>query len=67
MLFQEIQIPLPVAPIVWCDNVSAPSLGANSVYHDRTKHIEVDYHYIRKKVLNRDIIVSFIFTANQIA
>ncbi|XP_059445487.1 uncharacterized mitochondrial protein AtMg00810-like [Corylus avellana] len=43
MLFQEIQISLSKAPVVWCDNVSALSLAANPVYHARTKHIEVDY------------------------
>jgi hypothetical protein len=67
MLFQEIQIPLPVSPIIWCDNVSALSLAANPVYHARTKHIEVDYHYIREKVLNKDITISFISTSDQIA
>jgi hypothetical protein len=67
MLFQEIQIPLPVSPIIWCDNVSALSLAANPVYHARIKHIEVDYHYIREKVLNKDITISFISTSDQIA
>jgi hypothetical protein len=67
MLFQEIQIPLPISPIIWCDNVSALSLAANPVYHARTKHIEVDYHFIREKVLNKDITISFISTSDQIA
>jgi hypothetical protein len=67
MLFHEIKIPLSTTPIIWCDNVSALSLAANPVYHARTKHIEVDYHYVREKVLNRDVKVSFISTANQIA
>ena len=67
MLFHEIRILLPVSPIVWCDNVSALSFAANLVYHARTKHIDVDYHYVREKVLNKDIIVSFISTTDQIA
>jgi hypothetical protein len=67
MLFQEIQIPLPISPIIWCDNVSALSLATNPVYHARTKHIEVDYHFIREKVLNKDITISFISTSDQIA
>jgi hypothetical protein len=66
MLFQEIQISLPISPIIWCDNVSALSLVANLIYHARTKHIEVDYHYIREKVLNKDITISFISTSDQI-
>ena len=67
MLFHEIQIPLSTAPIIWCDNVSALSLAANPVYYARTKHIEVDYHYLREKVLNRDVKVSYISTTDQIA
>jgi hypothetical protein len=40
------------APIViYCDNINNILLGNNLVYHVRTKHIEVHYHFIRKKVL----------------
>ena len=67
MLFHEIRIPLLVSPIIWCDNVSALSLASNPISHARTKHIEVDYHYIREKVLNKDITISFISTLDQIA
>jgi hypothetical protein len=56
-----------VTPVVWCDNVSALALASNPVFHARTKHIEVDYHFIREKVLNQDILFSFISTADQLA
>lgn len=67
MLFKEISIPLTMAPILWCDNLSALALASNLVFHARTKHIEVDYHFVREKVLNRDIIVKFISTHDQVA
>ena len=67
MLFQEIQIPLKVAPVLWCDNVSALAWASNPVFHARTKHIEVNYHFVREKVVNRDIIVKFISTLDQVA
>jgi hypothetical protein len=67
MLFKELGIPLSVAPVLWCDNVSALALASNPVFHARTKHIEVDYHFIREKVLNRDIILKFISTLDQVA
>lgn len=67
MLFKEIHISLPVAPILWCDNISALALASNPVYHARTKHIEVDYHFVREKVVNRDIILKFISTNHQVA
>lgn len=34
---------------VWCDNKSAISLASNPVFHSRTKHVEVDIHFIREK------------------
>jgi hypothetical protein len=52
---------------VWCDNVSALALASNPVFHARTKHIEVDYHFVREKVLNKDISIRFISTADQVA
>jgi len=67
MLFCELHIPLPTTPVIWCDNVSALALAFNPVYHARTKHIEVDYHFVREKVLNKDISLAFISTADQIA
>ena len=53
--------------MLWCDNVSALALAFNPVFHARTKHIEVDYHFVREKVVNRDIIVKFISTLDQVA
>jgi hypothetical protein len=57
MLFKELCIPLSVAPVLWCDNISALALASNPVFHSRTKHIEVNYHFVREKVLNRDILI----------
>jgi len=67
MLFKELCISLTVAPVLWCDNISALALASNPVFHARTKHIEVDYHFIREKVFNRDIILKFISTLDQVA
>jgi hypothetical protein len=67
MLFKELGVPLPVAPVIWCDNISALALASNPVFHARTKYIEVDYHFVREKVVNGDILIKFIFTNDQIA
>lgn len=45
-ILQDLHIPLPKAPILHCDNVSALSVAHNLVIHTITKHIEGDYHYI---------------------
>jgi len=54
-------------PTLWCDNLGALSLASNPVYHARIKHIEVDYHFIREKVVNKDISTRYISTLDQIA
>jgi len=40
---------------IFCDNLSSIRLAENPVFHARTKHIEVHYHYIREKVLEGKI------------
>ena len=35
---------------LYCDNMSSIQLANNLVFHARTKHIEVHYHYVREKV-----------------
>ncbi|RVW88400.1 Retrovirus-related Pol polyprotein from transposon RE2 [Vitis vinifera] len=51
---------------LWCDNVGAIYLCSNPVFHARTKHIELDYHFIREQVQQRNIQVRFISLDDQI-
>jgi hypothetical protein len=67
MLFKELRIYLAYPLVLWCDKVSTLALASNPVFHARTKHIEVDYHFVREKVLNRDILLKFISTHDQVA
>ncbi|GER29811.1 potassium channel in Arabidopsis thaliana 3 [Striga asiatica] len=39
-------------PVVWVDNQSTISLANNPVMHARTKHVELDIHFIREKALS---------------
>ncbi len=38
----------------YCDNISSILLGNNPIYHARTKHIEVHYHFLREKILAKE-------------
>ncbi|KAF5482102.1 hypothetical protein F2P56_002694 [Juglans regia] len=67
MLLKELHISLPTAPTIWCDNNGALALASYHVFHARTKHIEVDFHFIREKVANRDISLQFIGSYDQTA
>jgi len=55
------------APVViYCDNISSILLGNNLVYHARTKHIEVHYHFIKEKVLTKEIDLIHVSTKDQV-
>jgi len=55
------------APVViYCDNISSILLANNPIYHARTKHIEVHYHFIREKVLAKEIDLIHVNTKNQV-
>nr|GFB63009.1 ribonuclease H-like domain-containing protein [Tanacetum cinerariifolium] len=55
-LLRELHTPLSIATLVYCatliycDNVSVVYMSANPVQHQRTKHIEIDIHFVRDKV-----------------
>ncbi|KAJ3698372.1 hypothetical protein LUZ61_002077 [Rhynchospora tenuis] len=53
-------------PALWCDNLGATFLAANPVFHARTKHIELDYHFVREKLAAKQLTVNFICSADQI-
>jgi hypothetical protein len=67
MLLKELHISLYDSPHLWCDNSGALSLASNPVFHARTKHIEIDFHFILEKVTNRDIQLQYISTIEQVA
>ena len=48
-------------------NVSAGHLAANPIFHARTKHIEIDVHFIRDKVLEKTLEVRFVPSSGQVA
>ncbi|KAJ0519851.1 putative RNA-directed DNA polymerase [Helianthus annuus] len=47
-LFRELGLD-STSPTLWCDNLGATYLTANPVFHARTKHVEVDYHFVREQ------------------
>lgn len=66
-LLVDIGFTLSCTPKLWCDNISAISLAKNPIFHARTKHVEIDYHYIREQVLSKAISILFVCSHDQIA
>ncbi|GJW82751.1 gag/pol polyprotein [Tanacetum coccineum] len=54
-LLNELGIRSSSTPILWCDNLGATYLSANPIFHARTKHVEIDYHFVREKVAQGDL------------
>jgi hypothetical protein len=54
-LFSDLGQSVDVLIVIYYDNISSILLVNNPVYHARTKHIEMQYHFIKKKVLAREI------------
>jgi len=54
-LLTNLQVPSVSTPTIWCDNLGATYLSANPIFHARTKHVEVDYHFVRDRVAKKEI------------
>ncbi len=52
--------------VIYYNNINSVLLANNQVYHARTKHIEVHYHFIREKVLAKEIDLIHVSTEDQV-
>ena len=66
-LLGELHVKIDKAMLLYCDNVSAVYLTDNPVHHGRTKHIELDVHFVREKVAIGELWVRHVPTKLQIA
>ncbi|RVW52356.1 Retrovirus-related Pol polyprotein from transposon RE2 [Vitis vinifera] len=66
-LLEELRIPLKHPMVLYCDNQAAISIAKNPVHHDRTKHVEIDRHFIKEKIEEGVFKVSYTPTNCQTA
>jgi hypothetical protein len=64
-LLSSLQVQCSSPTVLHCDNQAAIHIAANPVYHERTKHIEVDCHFIRHHLQAGTISTSYIPTKKQ--
>jgi hypothetical protein len=53
--------------VIYCDNLSSIQLAKNPVFHARTKHIEVHYHFVQERVLSGEVELKYVPTDRQVA
>ncbi|WKA01874.1 hypothetical protein VitviT2T_020126 [Vitis vinifera] len=54
-LLRELSITPTRPPLILYDNINATYLATNPILHARTKHVEIDYHFVRECVLQRSL------------
>ncbi|CAN6439380.1 unnamed protein product [Victoria cruziana] len=65
-LLEELSEPICSSTLL-CDNQSAINIARNPILHCRTKHIEIDQHFVRQKVEDKEIDPVYVRSGSQIA
>lgn len=66
-LLCDLKVSLEDTIVLYCDNEAALHIAKNSVYHERTKHIERDCHVVRERVASGFLKTLHVTTQHQLA
>ena len=66
-IMMELRLLLETPMKLYYDNKAAINIAKNIVQHDRTKHVEIDRHFIKENLEGGDICMPFILTSQQVA
>ena len=66
-LLQDLQIKVLTPILIYYENISSVWLAKNLVFHARTKHIEVLYHFLPEWVLSNEVKLLYVRTDWQVA
>ena len=66
-LLKDLQEVVSDLTTIYCDNLSSIQLTKNPVFHARTKHIEVHYHFVCERVLSGEVKLQYVLTDRQTA
>jgi hypothetical protein len=63
-LLAELHTTPSRSALIYCDNVSAVYLSTNPIQHQRTKHVEIDLHFVRDRVAMGEVQVLHVPTTS---
>ena len=66
-LLSELQVHISSPTPLFCDNQAARHIANNPVFHERTKHVEMDCYFVRERVESKEIVPMNISSKMQVA
>ena len=64
-LLEELNVVVKLPLRVYCDNKAVINISHHPVHHDKAKHVEVDRHFIKEKIENCIICMTYVPTSEQ--
>ncbi|RDX98314.1 Copia protein, partial [Mucuna pruriens] len=65
-LIQELKFADVQSMKLYCDNQANLHIASNPIFHERIKYIEIDCHFVREKLLAKEISTKFVNSSNQL-
>ncbi|XP_013594420.1 PREDICTED: uncharacterized mitochondrial protein AtMg00810-like [Brassica oleracea var. oleracea] len=66
-ILKSLRVPFSPPPYLYCDNTVALYIATNSIFHERTKHVEFDCHKVRECIVRGILKTMYVRTDNQLA
>jgi hypothetical protein len=66
-ILMDVAVPIRTPTVLRCDNQSCMAIAKNPVFHARTKHIEIQYHYVRELINDETVELEYCPTSENSA